>query len=90
MKVTRIGNYVRVDMVETSRIGAFAPCSRVTYYVSAEVYDGTFKGTEFGKVSGLVRMQMSNFVVADGRLLKNRFLVEDLIEAYALQEACHG
>lgn len=90
MKVTRIGDHVRIDMKEWSRWAYFNPGDRVTYYVGADVYDKAFPDGKFALATATMRMQMSNFVVVDGKLIKNRQLIEDLVEAYARQGASHG
>ena len=82
-KVTRIGNYVRVNMIETSRSPGVEPGTPITFFVGANVYDQSFPDGKFVTASYLTRVQMSDFVVVNDRLLKCRFFVEDVVNAYA-------
>ncbi len=86
MKVTRIGDHVRIQMCEHSRTGMFEPGTLVTYYVTAHVYDMSFATKRFDEATGWTRVSMSSFVVVNGKIVKNRFLVEDLIEAFIKQD----
>lgn len=82
MKVTRIGNYVRVNMIETSQGHGIERGTLVTFYIGAAAYDQSFPDGTFEKASYLTRIQMSDFVIVNDELLKCRTLVEDLVNAY--------
>lgn len=96
INLAEVGDYTRVDVYESPRaLGGFvqsreAAMTKVTYFFRTELVGRAFPGDTLMdgllKATAFQRLQFSEFAIVNGELIKVRYPIEDLVEAFCRSE----